>query len=244
MNVLAVVLARAGSERLRDKNIMVLNGDSLVAIAGKDAIAAECVTHVAISTDSKEIAAHCCYVDEDIEWIERPAELSGPTADISSAIKHCTEEMEKLKNIRYDYVVGLQAAVPARPKGGIDELVRQMEATGAKGGLSMVKRKPWTWIVKDGIASTWFDPNNYPRSQDCKVSVFEEINSIMVAHRSVVAEGKRWAPPLSILELPPEYAIDIDTKEDYLKACGQWAKLGSRKLDDMKVGTYKVKGSK
>ena len=55
--LLGLVPARAGSKRVPDKNIRSFGGPSLLSLAIRGAMDAECIDEVALSTDSPEYVA-------------------------------------------------------------------------------------------------------------------------------------------------------------------------------------------
>lgn len=237
MEVLAVVMAKANSTRLPNKNLLKLGDKTLVEHAILAAQKSELITKVAVSTDSDrigEIAKKTGAV-----FLRRPDSLCTEFSDIKDAAKFSLECSESKFGKRYDYVVTLQAATPIRPFGAIDALILEMKRNKANGGLSMVRRSPWIW-TEDKSFSTWFDHESYPRSQDIKRVHFEEINCIQVCSRRACKAGKRWDFPLSIVEIPQWAGIDIDTAEDYESAKDLWPLIRKNmsKEQNMKTNTF------
>jgi CMP-N-acetylneuraminic acid synthetase len=217
MHVLAVVPARMGSVRLPRKNELEIEpGLSLVRQAVNCARHSGLVETVSVSGDEIPGASGCLFV-------RRPAELCGPLADISAAVKHATEQVEQFTKLRYDYVVTLQPAVVARSPLIVRSLISAVIDARAGGGLTLAASHPWFWQVrKDGVAANAWHPGAYPRSQDC-ARALSEINAVQVARRDVVAAGGRWGLPLVALTLPPwATALDIDTPEDMAMARDLW----------------------
>lgn len=226
MKVLAVVLARGGSVRIPDKNLQHLGGVSLTALAALSAEMATCVSRVCVSTDSADIYESAReHSLKALDWVQRPEELSGEHGRIEDAARHALIEMEKRHREEYDYVVVLQAAVPVRPIGAINQLVKAVHEAKAGGGVTVVRRTHWQWRINvhpQGFAETWWDPTKYPRSQDAKGACVEEINAIQVTPRAVALRGERWASPLVMLEIPTWAGLDIDTPEDLEEARDRW----------------------
>ncbi len=227
MNVLAIILARGGSTRIPQKNLQKLGELSLAAHAAKAADESVLVDLSVVSTDDEQIARECARFGCD--WVQRPAEISGEHATIEQAVKYTLEKMEAKTGDRFDYVVALQAAVPARPVGAIDDLLSAVINQHARGGVTVVRRSPWMWQVNsDAVARTWWTPRQYPRSQDVQSHQFEEINSIQVTPRAEALRCQRWSTPLVLMELPEWAAIDIDTPADLESAQHAWPELQAR----------------
>lgn len=235
--VLAVILARGGSTRCPGKNSALLGDRPMIRWAALAAQAATRVTRVYVSTDRKELAEAA-----GVSWIRQPDEISGAAAPIENALAHaliCAENQaraEKQPVAEYDYVVALQCAVPVRPAGAIDALVRSVIDSGARGGVTVVPRTPWMWNVypqakptidNPNSAVTWWNPKHYPRSQDVPRRTFEEINSIQVTPRDLVLRHRRHEFPMALLELPRWADLDIDTPDDLDQARVIWPAIQS-----------------
>lgn len=219
MNVLAVILARGGSTRLPGKNLLPFAGYSLVALAAVQARDSRLVTRVCCSSNDETILAEAA--EHGAYPLLRPPEMSTATARIEPALKHALLSMEQTDNCTYDYVVCLHAAIPVRPRGCIDALVGAIETHRARGGVTCVRQHPWQWRVRkeSGYASTWFDPRDYPPSQEDTCENLSEVNSVMVTPRAQLAceTPRRWSSPIVLLEMPEWAAEDIDTQDDYDK---------------------------
>jgi CMP-N-acetylneuraminic acid synthetase len=205
-----------GSERLPRKNALEIEpGLSLIQQAVNCARHSGVVDDICVSGDEHPALSVALF-------IRRPAELCGPKADIAHAVDHATEEMERIRKTRYDYVVTLQPAVIARSPLIVRDLVKGVQAYGAKGGLTMAATHRWIWRVDVCTAKNDWHGGPYPRSQDGGRTLVE-INAVQVASRDVVAAGARWGTPLVSLELPPwAAALDIDTPEDMTMARDLW----------------------
>lgn len=223
MQALAVILARGGSTRIPRKNLQKLGGQSLVAWAAGAAKACPTINTIVVSTDDPEIAQECSRFG--CAWVKRPPEIAGEHATIEQAVKHALETTEAQTGLKYDYVVSLQAAVPVRPAGAIETLLHSVANSNARGGVTVVRRSPWIWGAEHGTASTWWNPSQYPRSQDIRRDHFEEINSIQVTPRAEALSGRRWGSPLVLLELPRWADIDIDVQSDLDHARAMWPSI-------------------
>lgn len=249
--VLGVIMAKGESTRLPGKNLLELGGKSLVELAIEAAQSSEFIDKVVVSSDDEEIGNVAKSLDT--KWLRRPRDLCKNDSDISEAALHALHASED-KMGAIDYVVSLQAAVPVRPAGAVDALLREVAKSGAKGGVSMIKRTHWTWEVDKGAFwksgpqggrspfRAFSNDGKYPRSQDIRYSCYEEINSIMVTRRDVCLRGRRWGTPLSIVELPWWAAIDIDEDRDYKEALEAWPFIEAmmRKEANLPTRTFKV----
>ena len=223
-SVLIVIPARTGSVRIPHKNLALLAGVPLITRTAADALDVHHLwsdVDVCISSDRPEVYQGAVDYSKIIP-VHRPDAISGPTADISEAVRHATEIVEREKQRRYDLVVTLQPAVPARSPSLIRQAI--LAAAGCGGSaITMAKGVPWTWTCDEfGHAHNRWHPGPYPRSQD-EPHHLQEVNAITVTQRDTVAAGRRWDLPLAILVLPPwATALDIDEPQDLATAERLW----------------------
>jgi CMP-N-acetylneuraminic acid synthetase len=235
MSVLAIIPARAGSTRLKDKNLRKLGGRTLVEWAVK--VASEsCCERIIVSTNDPTIAC-------GNEYILRPEEISGASSDISQALKYTLEESEK-KGSKYEWVITLQPTIPCRPNGMIDSMLSVIKKENAKSAVTTLPSVPWMWrCFNDGSAANEWHPLSYPRSQDFEAhgSWQAEINCITITHHSVIRQGKRWDLPLLLCFLPLWANIDIDNLSDLNDANKRWPALSNWMEEPVNnISYYKV----
>jgi len=152
MRTLALILARAGSKGVPNKNTRLVAGRPCVCWTIDHAVAAReagAVQRVAVSTDSREVQAIALASGLDV--VARPSDLATDTARIDDAARHAVALLEQAG--RFDAVVILYANVPVRPAGLIERAVALLERTGADSVQSYApvgKHHPWwTAVVAD-----------------------------------------------------------------------------------------------
>jgi CMP-N,N'-diacetyllegionaminic acid synthase len=115
--VLGVIPARAGSKRVKNKNLRMLCGKPLIAYTIEAAEKATKLTDWAVSTECANIAQvanlYGAYV------IKRPEELATDEATTGSVLRHALDWMESEGNT-YDMVVCLHPTSPIRDPKHID----------------------------------------------------------------------------------------------------------------------------
>ncbi len=152
-DVLAVILARAGSKGVPGKNTKVVGGRPCIAWTIEAAKAAQRVTRVVVSSD--DTAALDLARGLGVVTLHRPAALAGDTARVDDAARHAAEA-EPL----HDIIVILYANVPVRPAGLIDRAVALLQESGADSVQSYApvgKHHPW-WTARlegDGAVRPW-----------------------------------------------------------------------------------------
>jgi len=124
-DVLAVVIGRAGSTGLPDKNVRPVAGRPMVVHAIDHAMTARRVDHVIVSTDGRAIAEAAR--SRGMPVIDRPPALATATATVGATVRHAVETA----GIDAGIVVVLYANVPVRPPDLIDRAIETLRSTGA-----------------------------------------------------------------------------------------------------------------
>lgn len=192
-HVLAVIIGRAGSKGLPGKNALWLAGKPMICHTIDDALAAETVDHVIVSTDGDAIAEAAESIG--VEVVRRPAALASDTATVDSAVRHAVETIQS----RAAIIVILYANVPVRPDDLIDRAVRELIATGADSVQSysdVGKHHPyWMVTLDDSHRVRQHVPNTVYRRQDLPKLFLPDGGVIAVTRPSLftVVEGQPHA---------------------------------------------------
>lgn len=227
MRVLIIIPARSGSVRVPHKNVRPLLAGvipNLLSLAVDAALEVsssmqwcEVDTDVVVSTDCPAYAQHLMQPDL-VTMLERPADLSGPAADIADAVHHALTAMELGNRCTYDWIVTLQPAVPLRNSAIIASMLDEAVRLHCVAAITGCRTVPWQWHWHQGRAVNDWSPEPYPRSQDLPGIGWQELNSVQIASRDVVLRRQRWDLPLLVHFLPPWAVLDIDTAEDFARA--------------------------
>ena len=128
MTTLCIILGRAGSKGLANKNVLPVAGRPMVVWTIEFALRAQSLNRVVVSTDSDELAsiarAHALTV------VDRPPPLASDTATVDAAARHAMEQVEADVGQRYDAAVLLYANVPVRPADLADRAVTKLRDSG------------------------------------------------------------------------------------------------------------------
>jgi len=122
----AIIPARGGSKGIPRKNLLDLCGRPLIAWSIRQALAADGIDSVWVTSDSSEILAAA--EREGAHAIERPAEIAGDTASSEAAWAHALDAIEA-GGRTVDRVVAMQATSPIREAadlaGALDRFERE-----------------------------------------------------------------------------------------------------------------------
>lgn len=130
---LALIPARSGSKRLKDKNIKDLCGKPLLAYSIESALRSKYIDEVVLSTDSKLYAEIGKSYGASVPEL-RPAHLSD---DNASSIDVALHTISLYGESNFDYLVILQPTSPLRSAEDIDKAIEFALSKGAHSVISV-----------------------------------------------------------------------------------------------------------
>tara|TARA_Y100000590_G_scaffold465793_1_gene639115 strand:+ start:8460 stop:9173 length:714 start_codon:yes stop_codon:yes gene_type:complete len=107
---ICIIPARAGSKRIKKKNIKLFFGKPIIGYSIETAIKSKCFDKVIVSTDSLEIAKISKKYRAEILFM-RPKHLSNDKIPLAPVIKHSINQLRKM-NIDFDNICVLTATAP------------------------------------------------------------------------------------------------------------------------------------
>ena len=113
-NLIAIIPARIGSQRLKFKNIRLFKGKPLLYWTIKTAIESKVFSKIYVSTDSNIIKKEALKFKKKISFLYRPKKLSGSKTKTSTLIKFLIKKNSL--NKKYDNFFLLQPTSPLRTK--------------------------------------------------------------------------------------------------------------------------------
>jgi CMP-N,N'-diacetyllegionaminic acid synthase len=231
-SAIALIPARAGSERVKDKNIRPLAGHPLLAYAIATARQAGIFDRVVCSTDSGKIAEVAQRYGADIPFL-RPSELATST---SPDIEWLTYTLEQLGE-HYDLFAIVRATNPFRGpdvlQRGLQQLLATPEADSIR-AVELVKQHPGKMWVVDGkvmrplLEQSHLDVAWHAGQYQALPEIYVQNSALEIAWTRVVSqtgtrEGRVVAPFLT----SGHEGFNIDDEDDWEQA--------RRLLDDGEV---------
>lgn len=166
MDVLGVILARAGSKGLPDKCVRPLLGRPLIEYTFDHALAARELNAVLLSSDSGP--ALQLARARGIDIVERPAQLASDTATVDDALRHAVQTWEARYGRTVDAVVMLYGNIPVRAAGSIDRCIANLRRGGSSvRTVAPIGKHHPDWLHRlDGDRMDQFRKNSIYRRQD------------------------------------------------------------------------------
>ena len=124
-NILAIIPARGGSKGIYKKNLVKLDGLSLIARAAKICSDLDWIDYSIISSDDEDMIKEGVKFGLDAPF-KRPKKLSNDTASAIDVWKHAFIESEKYYNKYFDITILLEPSSPFRKANYIEESVEKL----------------------------------------------------------------------------------------------------------------------
>lgn len=210
-SVVAIIPARGGSKGVPGKNVRPVAGRPLVARA-IDSLLAAGVDLVVVSTNDDEIASISTAAGARI--VERPAELAGDTATSESAIVH-TLDVLAAEGIVAEITVFVQATSPFIEPDDVMRGIAAVSSGESDVAFSAAETHVFLWRNgADGAEGVNHDKSFRPRRQD-REPEFAETGAFYVFRTEGFREaGHRFFGRVSMVEVSPRTAIEVDTEDD------------------------------
>jgi CMP-N,N'-diacetyllegionaminic acid synthase len=222
-SVVALIPARSGSERVREKNIRPLRGHPLLAYAIATARQSGIFDRIVCSTDSGKIADVAQRYGADVPFL-RPAALATSTSPDIEWITHALTQLED----HYDLFAIMRATNPFRGpdvvQRGLQQLLATPEADSIR-AVELVKQHPGKMWVLEGktmrplLDQSHLDTAWHAGQYQALPEIYVQNSALEIAWTRVVSqtgtrEGRVVAPYLT-----QDYeGFNIDDEEDWERA--------------------------
>lgn len=226
MNVLGIIMARAGSKGLPDKCLRDLLGRPVLMYTFDHATHSQRLTDVVFTSDSADALALARQAG--IHAIDRPAALATDTATVDDVARHAVEVWETKNaaqaNNLIDLVVLLYGNIPIRKEGLIDRAIEKLIETGADSvrSVALISKQHPDWIHRlDDDRMSQFRKNSIYRRQDLEDFYYHDGAVAVVTREALFGALQTPEDKQSFLGedrraivQEPQDAVDIDEPVD------------------------------
>ncbi len=228
MNVLGIILARAGSRGLPNKCMRDLLGQPMIRYTIDHALQCNALSDVILSTDSEP--AKAVALSAGIEVVDRPQELASDLATVDAAARHAVESWELSHGASVDAVVLLYGNIPVRQPGLLGRAIRHLQRSNADSVRSVAKvsKQHPDWLHRlEADVMAQYRPNSIYRRQDLTPLYYHDGAAVVVRrdalfgaletpddHQAFLGKDRR-----AIIQ-GPEDSVDVDEALDLVIAEG------------------------
>jgi len=202
MNIKTIILARGGSKGIPRKNIININGKSLIQYTIEAAKASQ-ANDVYVSTDCSAIMLEA--IKHKANVIMRPSNISGDNSKSEDALIHFA------KTSSFDILVFIQ---PTSPLIIAADINNGLEMLGEYDSVFSAYKEHWIPRWNIGNTPDNWDINNRPMRQDMPEKWVENGALYITTRQQLEKTGLRYGEKIGILEMPMSRSFQIDTYDD------------------------------
>ena len=213
--ILAIIPARGGSKRIKNKNIVNFKGEPMIAKTIKIAKKCKFIDQIVVSSESKKILNICKSYGVNTPFLRDTA--YDEKSSIQKATLVAVKQSESYYS-KFDVVIQLMANCPVRKIETLNSSIRHFFSKKKKSQISFFEygfANPW-WAhkIKDKNITPLSRKNIFTRSQDLE-KLYCPTGSIWISFIDTLKKYKTfYSPDYGYFLMNFDEAIDIDTYED------------------------------
>ena len=226
MKILSLIPARAGSKRVKNKNIRPFLGKPLIHHTIDFACKSNVFDKVLVTTDSEDIQKVSINSGAECPFL-RPKEFAESHSSDFGYIQHSLTWLKENQNYVPDLVVLLRPTCPFRRTQDLEGLVNVFKNGQADSVRSIsvtegVHHPFWMFSKEDSneLKPLFEDKHHITHYQSQMLPPIYRLNGVMEGFSPINLEkyGNIYGDTISGFEVPLDYAIDIDTELDFKMA--------------------------
>ena len=226
MNTLAIILARGGSQGLKDKHLLSLLNKPVISYTFDHARAARLVTQIVLTSDSEEILRFGR--EAGLLTIRRPDHLATDEAAVQDVLLDALRGVEASRSFHADAVVCLYGNVPVRGDDVIDRALALLHDTGCDSVRSFCPVGKWhpAWMAElDEDRVIPHQAGSIHRRQDLDPLFLHDGAAVAVARSSLLRALEHPEDPHAFfgvdrraIRTAPGETVEIDQLTDFFLA--------------------------
>lgn len=228
--VLTLIPAKSSSNRIKSKNLILLNNKPLLFYTIDAAKKSGLCSEIMVSTENNEIAKYAISQGASVPFM-RPDYLAHDPYEVNDVCVHVLKEYIKIGK-RFDTLIILLATSPLRSTKDIKNSITLFQESNAKFLMSVSRMDPHYYHAlkfnDDGVGLSKVFPDKIFHSNSNTIPVRCNGAVTIVDVRELISLGTYYGEPLIGYEMPWYRSIDIDTEQDLLFT--EWLMLNKNNL--------------
>jgi regulator of RNase E activity RraA/CMP-N-acetylneuraminic acid synthetase len=204
MKVAAFLPAKGSSNRIPNKNVMLLDGEPLFLRTLRKLTRCPSITEVVLDTDAPEIAALAA--DLKVRRLARPAELASNETDGHALFTWEARQTDA------DLVMQVLCTSPFLAPATIERAIAVLRDDPSYDSVVAIRsEKQYRWT--DGAPA--YGPGRIPNSVDLPATVLEAMSLYVVRRDIALRRERRIGERPYLLELEPIETIDVNWPKEF-----------------------------
>lgn len=225
IKILALIAARAGSKRVKGKNIKLLHGKPLIAYTIEAAKKSKFITRIIVTTDSHEIAQIAKKYGAETPFL-RPINLAKDSSTEYEFHQHAINWLKNNENYVPDLIVNLYPTTPFRKASSIDKaielIISHPEADSLRSVTKCTEHPYKMWCVQGDYLKPFVknkDSGNHTLSYQLLPEIYIQNASIYITTPKTLQKYKSTVGNKVLrFIMDADESLDINSKNDFILA--------------------------
>lgn len=241
--ILSFIPARGNSKGIPLKNLVELNGKSLLDYTVSASLNSKLINRTIVSTDNKKIKEESKMLGAEV--VVRPKKLSGDKIGIEPAIQYTLDFLKKKENYVPDVIILLSNTHPFKTSLHIDEALSLLFKKKYDSVLSGFETHTFFWKKQSNstITPLNYDPQKRPNRQDIDIPLFENGALFATTYSAFIKSKYRISGKIGFYKMPLDASYNIDTPNDLIDAEKLMQKQNSENIFSVKNKNIVITGS-
>lgn len=213
MKVLSIIPARGGSKRIPRKNLIKINGKSMLEYTVTSSLNSKLVDRTIVCTEDNEIAREAMRIGSEV--VIRPPELATDTILAEQSIQFVLGKLKNDEGYVPDIILLLQNTSPLRNATDIDGAIKTL-LQGFDSVLTGFSIHTYFWKqCKKTIKPLNYNIKKRPKKQKEREKILQENGALFATTYSAFMKSKcRISGRIGFYRMPIDRSYNIDTPED------------------------------
>ncbi len=230
--ILAIIPARSGSKRIKNKNLKKINNKPLIHYTLEYALNnKKYIDKFFLSTDSKKISKYGNKLHHNISPILRPKSISKDKSGDIGFVKHALNYYRKKENMIFDIVVIFRPTTPIRKKNLFINCLKTLEKNNASSVRSAksvkhihpywmykIKNNKLTEVIRNKNFFKYYQsqklPNFFMHDGHCDIFLTKNL----LDKKNIRDMEKIYGKKMTYFKNKQEISINIDEPFDFFTA--------------------------
>lgn len=203
MKVVAFLPAKGSSSRIKNKNLMLLDGKPLFLHTLEKLMECSYIDEVYLDTEDSEIINLAS--ETGCKVLKRPLQLASNNTDGNQLL------LNEVKHVEADIYIQILCTSPFIEKSTIENAIKSLISSSHDSAVLVRKEKLYTWDKN----TPNYNINKIPNSYDLNDTVIETMGLYIIKRNAALKTQRRIGESPLLIEAKPIEAIDVNWPEDF-----------------------------